>query len=111
VFTLVFTHKLPSNKIFTMAFIEDVGTVYVITVMVALFVILILTFWMCRKGVVEPPEEIYIIEDDNSSEIVVVDGYMIDFITDGDTCPSTPSSTDLNGENKTYPLDNLSIVV
>ena len=93
----------------TMAFIDDVGMVYLITVMVALFVILILTFWMCRKGV-EPPEEIYII-DDNSSEIVVVDGYMVDFITDGDTPPSTPSSTDLNGENKTYPLDNLSIVV
>lgn len=96
---------------------EDVGSVYVTTVMVTIFIIVIGIFWACRKGV-EPIEEIYVIDnDDISSDIMVVNGYMIDadvetrpregYMVDSDTRPPSPSSIDLNGVIKTYPLDSM----
>ena len=89
-----------------MPLIEDLGLLYVTTVLVTTLIMFSLIFCLCNKGVedLEDPEEIYVIDnDDISSDIVVVDGYMVD--TETHTQLSSPSSIDLNGLNKTYPLD------
>ena len=75
--------------------------VYVTTFLCTILVIVIFIFFIVVCKDVEDPE------DDISSDIMVVDGYMIGTYTQ----PSSPSSIDLNGKKKTYPLDNTPIPV